>query len=209
MCWSKRRRRRGPVLTGHFNVSGLPDRTLTGLFAAGGHVALGFRTAHLELAVNRMHSDGFERATVQSALSLHKAEMTRLLQVAEAVPAAIARAIGPAPKAGRTRWMLLADQLKTAAARDKAEREIATERFAKATSDERFVLMLERLTRKAKPATAAPEALAEAGGRVVAAFRADAKRPVIEFKGEGAFAAFVASEIPALYAAFKAQEGED
>lgn len=152
---------------------------------------------------------GFERATVQSALSLHKAEMTRLLQVAEAVPAAIARAIGPAPKAGRTRWMLLADQLKTASARDKAEREIATERFANATSDERFVLMLERLTRKAKPANAAPEALAEAGGRVVAAFRADAKRPVIEFKGEGAFAAFVASEIPALYAAFKAQEGED
>ncbi|WP_062119183.1 plasmid partitioning protein RepB [Aureimonas sp. AU40] len=152
---------------------------------------------------------GFERATVQSALSLHKAEMTRLLQVADAVPDAIARAIGPAPRAGRTRWMLLAEQLRTAGARDKAEREIATERFAKATSDERFVLMLERLTRRAKTASRTAEALSEPSGRVVASFKPDGKRSVIEFKGEGAFAAFVASEIPALYAAFKAREGED
>ncbi|WP_062221287.1 plasmid partitioning protein RepB [Aureimonas sp. D3] len=152
---------------------------------------------------------GFERGTVQSALSLHKAEMTRLLQVADAVPVDIARAIGPAPKAGRTRWMLLADQLKTASARDKAEREIATERFAKATSDERFVLILERLTKRSKGSAEAAEALTEDGGRVVATIRRDAKRPVIEFKGEADFAAFVADEIPALYAAFKARGRED
>ena len=49
----------GPVVTGRFNVEGAPHRTLTGLFAVGGHVAVGFRTAHLELAVNRMDSGDF------------------------------------------------------------------------------------------------------------------------------------------------------
>jgi hypothetical protein len=49
----------GPVVTGRFNVEGAPNRTLTGLFAVGGHVAVGFRTAHLELAANRMDSGDF------------------------------------------------------------------------------------------------------------------------------------------------------
>jgi hypothetical protein len=50
----------GPVLAGTFNVSGAPDRTLTGLFAVGGHLALGFRAAHLELVVNRLDSGDFQ-----------------------------------------------------------------------------------------------------------------------------------------------------
>ncbi len=50
----------GPVLTGFFNVEGAPKRPLGGLFAVGGHVAVGFRVAHLELAVNRMDSGDFE-----------------------------------------------------------------------------------------------------------------------------------------------------
>jgi hypothetical protein len=49
----------GPVLTGFFNVEGAPHRPLGGLFAVGGHVALGFRVAHLELAVNRLDSGDF------------------------------------------------------------------------------------------------------------------------------------------------------
>ena len=50
----------GPVLAGTFNVSGAPDRKLSGLFAVGGHLALGFRAAHLELTVNRLDSGDFE-----------------------------------------------------------------------------------------------------------------------------------------------------
>ena len=50
----------GPVLAGAFNVSDAPDRSLTGTFAVGGHLALGFRVAHLELVVNRLDSGDFQ-----------------------------------------------------------------------------------------------------------------------------------------------------
>lgn len=50
----------GPVLTGYYKVEGAPDQKLSGLFAVGGHVALGFRVAHLELAFNRMDSGDFD-----------------------------------------------------------------------------------------------------------------------------------------------------
>ena len=56
---------------------------------------------------------GFDRGLVQDALSLDKAEMSRFLQVAAAVPAPIVRAIGPAPKIGRPRWVRLAELLKS------------------------------------------------------------------------------------------------
>jgi ParB family chromosome partitioning protein len=54
---------------------------------------------------------GFDRATLNGALGVHTAEMTRLLTVAAAVPVEIIRKIGPAPKAGRTRWHELARDL--------------------------------------------------------------------------------------------------
>ncbi|MBV8893050.1 MAG: plasmid partitioning protein RepB [Acidobacteria bacterium] len=56
---------------------------------------------------------GFERSTINAALAVQTAETSRLLAVAAAVPAAIVKAIGPAPKAGRTRWMELAEHLET------------------------------------------------------------------------------------------------
>ena len=51
---------------------------------------------------------GFDRATLNGALGVHTAEMTRLLAVATAIPEALIRRIGPAPKAGRQRWQELA-----------------------------------------------------------------------------------------------------
>lgn len=51
---------------------------------------------------------GFDRATLNGALGVHTAEMTRLLAVADAIPEDVIRRIGPAPKAGRHRWQELA-----------------------------------------------------------------------------------------------------
>jgi hypothetical protein len=46
----------GPVLTGQFEVNGARRRDVAGDFAAGAHLAVGFRNAHLELVVNRLDS---------------------------------------------------------------------------------------------------------------------------------------------------------
>ena len=69
-------------------------------------------------------SSGFGRSVAQAALSVHKSEMTRLLQVAEAIPRHIASAIGAAPKVGRPRWQALGTMLDKEAARAKAIDEI-------------------------------------------------------------------------------------
>jgi ParB family transcriptional regulator, chromosome partitioning protein len=94
---------------------------------------------------------GVDRAAAQTALGAHKADMTRYFQVAEAIPLHIARAIGPAPKAGRPRWMALGDLLAKDAARIKAEDEIGRDEFVAADSDQRFQKLFNRLARKASP----------------------------------------------------------
>ena len=60
-----------------------------------------------------LDASGFDRATINAALAVHTTELSRLLTVAAAIPAAIITLIGPAPKAGRTRWMELAEYLQT------------------------------------------------------------------------------------------------
>jgi ParB family chromosome partitioning protein len=149
---------------------------------------------------------GFERAVVQEALSLHKAEMTRFLQVAEAVPRRVADAIGPAPKIGRPRWMAMAELLKGEAARVKAEDEITSQRFRAAGSDERFNLLLARLSAKAKPAAAIPLEARDGAGRPIARIEAVKGRARVEFLdvlGED-FAGYLQAELPALVDAFAA-----
>jgi ParB family chromosome partitioning protein len=54
---------------------------------------------------------GFDRPTLHGAVGVQSAEMTRLLAVAMGIPRELARQIGPAPKAGRARWMALAREL--------------------------------------------------------------------------------------------------
>lgn len=147
---------------------------------------------------------GFERGVVQEALSLHKAEMTRYLQVAEAVPARIANAIGPAPKIGRPRWMALAELLKGEAAQVKADDEIASERFRAAPgSDARFELVLSRLQRKA-PAPGRPREIRDGQGRAVAHVSLSKGRARVEFvdKAVDGFEEFLGDELPKLLERF-------
>jgi ParB family chromosome partitioning protein len=147
---------------------------------------------------------GFERGVVQDALSLHKAEMTRFLQVADAVPHHIADAIGPAPKIGRPRWMALAELLKGEAARVKAQDEITSAGFRAAASDQRFNLVFNRLNRGAKPASPAPLAVEDGAGRVIAHVSASGGRARVEFvdeMGDG-FADYLKERLPELLAGF-------
>uniref|UniRef100_UPI0025FFF6A3 plasmid partitioning protein RepB n=1 Tax=uncultured Nitratireductor sp. TaxID=520953 RepID=UPI0025FFF6A3 len=145
---------------------------------------------------------GFDRGVVQRSLSLHKAEMTRLLQVAEAVPVHIASAIGPAPKAGRPRWMALAEFLKREAAVVIAQDEITSVAFRAADSDERFRRLYERLARRA--ATKARKAdkvraVADSKGRPLAKITLGAT-PRLDFdeKTRPGFADYVATLLPEL-----------
>lgn len=151
---------------------------------------------------------GFERAIVQNALSLHKSEVARLLQVAEAVPRHIAAAIGPAPKAGRPRWMALAELLKSGAGREKAEDELGARRFLEADSDRRFKLLFDRLSKKHAPAQALE--VKDGGGQAIARVLTSGTRPRIDFVGAAGpdFAEYLAGELPGLIERFESSRRE-
>jgi ParB family transcriptional regulator, chromosome partitioning protein len=100
--------------------------------------------------VRSLMDAGIDRAAAQEALSLHKAEMTRMIQIGQMIPLSIARAVGPAPKVGRPRWMMLGALLKGEAARIKAEDETGRDGFIEAQSDRRFQMLFDRLAKKAK-----------------------------------------------------------
>jgi ParB family chromosome partitioning protein len=92
-----------------------------------------------------LETQGFERATIQAALAVHPAELTRLLSVVRSIPDKIITAIGPSPRAGRPRWMELASLLETQDGRDRMTTLIGQPSFQRMSSDTRFDLAIKKL----------------------------------------------------------------
>ena len=145
---------------------------------------------------------GFERKLVCDALAVQKSELSRLLQVAEAVPARFARAIGPAPKAGRERWMALSALFAggSGAEIEKADDEATSERFRAAASDERFQMLFDRLMRRAPNPAPAGEEIRRPDGAVLA---------TLERRGKAVRLSFPADVDPAFIARLTARMAED
>lgn len=81
---------------------------------------------------------GFDRPTIMQALATDKTELSKMIAAARAVPAEFARQIGPAPAAGRRRWLAFAEALADAAALKRARAAVAATRAAGGDSDARF-----------------------------------------------------------------------
>ncbi|MHA6645365.1 plasmid partitioning protein RepB [Mesorhizobium sp. A623] len=94
----------------------------------------------------KLDAEGFDRDVVCSALGIDKPEVSRLLTVANSVSREIINAIGPAPKAGRPRWLKLAETLKSTDAASLISARIQHEDFRNADSDARFKLALTAAT---------------------------------------------------------------
>lgn len=88
---------------------------------------------------------GFDRSTINAALGVQTAETSRLLAVAATIPSGIVRSIGPAPKAGRTRWLELADQLRTKAAEEVVVQTVEQASFKRLGTDARFETLIATL----------------------------------------------------------------
>jgi ParB family chromosome partitioning protein len=124
---------------------------------------------------------GFSRATLVAALAVQTAEVTRLLAVARDVPAELARAIGPAPKAGRPRWMALVEALKQKGALTRALR--AAEQAG--DSDARFAAAF--LAATAKPQESAQpdtQVLTSRDGAIVVRVTRRGNRARLEFDAD-------------------------
>ena len=146
---------------------------------------------------------GFERKLVCEALAVQKSELSRLLQVAETVPLRFARAVGPAPKAGRERWMALGALFANGngAEIEKADDETTAQRFLTAPTDERFQMLFDRLLRPGQMKVApAKEEIARPDGGVLA---------TIERRGKSVRFAFEADVDPDFIQRLKSRMAED
>jgi len=151
----------------------------------------------------RMIDHGFDRATAQSALGVHKAEMSRFLQVADRIPDRFVRAVGPAPKAGRPRWLALADLLARSANIDKAIDEIGKPAFRTASSDQRFQMLYARLTRQNRREK--PLAIKNKEGSLIAEIKGRALK--LSREVPDGFMEYLADELPELMAKFEEHGG--
>lgn len=95
----------------------------------------------------RLEDAGFDRATIIAALSTDKADLSRYITVARGIPLNLATQIGPASKAGRSRWVALAEGLGKPKATDAIEAMLGSEQFKQSDSDTRFNLIFNAVSR--------------------------------------------------------------
>jgi plasmid partitioning protein RepB len=157
----------------------------------------------------RLERAGHERSVIQEALTVDRAEVSKLISVANEIPEDVIAAIGRAPKIGRPRWQALAARLAQPGALDRVRRLIASPTFGQSDSDGRFLQVLAAAIQaeEGRGHRAAPQAIVTSEGAKIA----DAERKGRALKLTFAraldedFAAFVLDQIPALFAQYAAQ----
>ncbi len=149
----------------------------------------------------QMQAGGYDRAVICDALHVDKTVISRMLQVAQAVPDRLIRAIGAAPAIGRDRWLLLARRL---------EGRSLSELLALAsgdTSDARFESLFAGLAEapapaaEAKPA-ATTEPLTGADGAALGDIRRRKDGTVLTLRGTQGFDDWLLSRIEDLHRAW-------
>lgn len=158
-----------------------------------------------------LETRGFQRSVVQAALSIDRAEASKLIAVARAVPAALVAAIGRAPKIGRGRWQEFSELAQDAEAMVRIRATMESPHFSAQPSDERFALMLAAARKpRAGAAVAAMVARSEDGREIARLTRAGkACRIQIDREQDAAFADFVMRKLPELYATYAKERTAD
>lgn len=154
----------------------------------------------------RLEERGFDRRVIIDALGTDKGELSKLISVARAVPEEVIVAIGPAPRAGRRRWLALAALLQDARAKRSATLSTRDPALSGADTDTRFVRVLAAVssTQRIKPKIMswksvtgrAAAKLTKNGGTMNVAF---------DISAEPEFGDFIAAQLDALYETFLSQ----
>lgn len=154
------------------------------------------------LFAHHLETKGFDRPTIQSALSVHPAEMTRLLAVVRTIPADVIAAIGPAPRAGRPRWMEFAVLREKPSNAALVSTLLAQPSFRQLGSDSRFDLLIERL--RSRPTAQSFTIIQDGVGRpaVKADHHAGGFRLMIDLKLTPGLDQFLLDRLPVLLASF-------
>jgi ParB family chromosome partitioning protein len=158
------------------------------------------------LFAERLEAQGFARTVIQQALAIDRAEASKLIAVARAIPSDIVQSIGKAPRVGRGRWQELAEVLADAACLARGRGAIRGEGFDALPSDQRFVAVLARVRRAETGPMPGPQAIVARDGRTIARLRRTQRGAVFSLDPalDADFGAFLQERLPALYEEFGA-----
>jgi len=155
-----------------------------------------------------LESHGFKRDVIMEALSTDKTELSKLLSVAKTIPASIIKAIGPAPSAGRRRWMEIADKIADEKILAGVKQAIQRADFEALGSDERFGMVLAAANKKPKTETSGPQ-WKPTGSKVAAQVKDSGKALILSLKASGSdtgFGRYLADRLDDLYADWKSKQ---
>ncbi len=160
----------------------------------------------------RLEDAGFQRTLIQTALSVDRAEVSKLIAVARTLPVEIVEAIGRAPKVGRGRWQLLADTLKDADARLRATAATVLPAFKGKETDERFIAVLSAANKTVPDAqkTSPTMIAASSGGEIGKISLTDTQwRLSIKREDHEGFAEYLARKLPELFEEYGRENSGD
>jgi ParB family transcriptional regulator, chromosome partitioning protein len=155
------------------------------------------------LFAHNLEERGFERKTITAALGIDKGHLSNLISVARSIPKSLIMAIGPAPKAGKPRWMELAQKLKEPSKAAFARKLVQDPGFQAGNTDTRFARLLEMATDKP---TAMPVSFwSNTKGIKIVSIASRSGRTSLHFdeKAEPEFGAFLVQKLDQIYAEFK------
>jgi ParB family chromosome partitioning protein len=164
----------------------------------------------IERAIFAVHIEdaGHKRSVVQDALAIDRAEASKLIAVANAIPRDIIDAIGKAPKIGRGRWQTFADMLADSSAVKRTRATISDGSFAGGDSDSRFLTAFKAAARPEPDAARKPRSrpvVGRDGQRIAQVLRAERDLKLsIDKKVPAEFADFLVKQLPDLFEAFTA-----
>ncbi|MDP4026990.1 plasmid partitioning protein RepB [Methylobacterium sp. NEAU 140] len=153
-----------------------------------------------------MEQAGVARDVILKAMGVHRPDLVNYFAVAEAIPAPVLAAIGPAPKIGRPRWLTLADRIQ-AASPEQIDTALASPDLSGKASDERFAAVLAALSVAPKPKKKPKgETLKDSKGLKYARVERSATglRVTVEEAAEPGFGDYLAERIPEILAAYRA-----
>jgi len=151
-----------------------------------------------------LSAHGFDRDTITTALGVDKPELSRLLTVATTITPTLISAIGPAPKIGRPRWLLLAERCAEAASVARAQNATLSDQFKIADTNARFNIVLGAVTEVTSAPHQKTALTTDRGQRV--AWLERTKKGIRVSSDEPAFAAFLDQRLPGLLREFEAAE---
>jgi ParB family chromosome partitioning protein len=155
-----------------------------------------------------LESHGFKRDVIMEALSTDKTELSKLLSVAKVIPASIVKAIGPAPSAGRRRWMEIADKIADEKVLAVVKQAIQRVDFESLGSDERLMIVLAAANKKPKAEASGPQ-WKPTGSKVAAQVKDSGKVLILSLKASGSdtgFGRYLADRLDDLYADWKSKQ---